>query len=43
MQSMGCNGDTVLAHLIREEAGVLHAITDGGSINPKSAVRLSPH
>ncbi len=38
MQSMGRNGDTVLAHLSREEAEVLHAITDGGSINPKTGL-----
>jgi len=38
LQSMGRNGDTVLAHLTPEEAGVLHAITDGGSINPKTGL-----
>jgi hypothetical protein len=35
---MGRNGDTVLAHLSPAEAQVLHAITDGGSINPKTGL-----
>jgi hypothetical protein len=38
LQSMGRNGDTVLAHLTPAEAQVLHAITDGGSINPKTGL-----
>jgi peptidoglycan hydrolase-like protein with peptidoglycan-binding domain len=38
LQSMGRNGDTVLAHLSPAEAQVLHAITDGGSINPKTGL-----
>jgi peptidoglycan hydrolase-like protein with peptidoglycan-binding domain len=38
LQSMGRKGDTVLAHLSPAEAQVLHAIIDGGSINPKTGL-----
>jgi peptidoglycan hydrolase-like protein with peptidoglycan-binding domain len=38
LQSMGRNGDTVLAHITPEEAQVLHNITDGGLINLKTGL-----
>jgi len=36
LQDMGRRGDTVLAHLTRQEAAFLDRITDGGSINPQT-------
>jgi len=34
LQSMGRGGDTILAHINPQEAMLLDAVTDGGSINP---------
>ena len=34
LQNMGRGGDTILAHINPEEAMLLDAVTDGGSINP---------
>lgn len=34
LQSLGRNGDTILAHITPAEARLLHRETDGGSINP---------
>ncbi len=36
--AMGRNGDTILAHLTPEEAELLHRITDGATINPKTGL-----
>lgn len=38
VRQQGRNGDTVLAHITPEEAQVLHAVTDGGSINPTTGL-----
>ncbi len=38
LQAMGRNGDTVLAHLTPEEARYLHAVTDGGTVNPRTGL-----
>ncbi|PCI38377.1 MAG: hypothetical protein COB46_11445 [Rhodospirillaceae bacterium] len=38
VQSMGRNGDTILAHITPAEAALLHDVTDGGSINPKTGL-----
>jgi hypothetical protein len=38
LEGMGRNGDTVLAHLTRDEAKLLHTVTDGGSINPETGL-----
>ena len=38
LQSMGRNGDTILAHITPAEAQLLHDITDGGSINPETGL-----
>ncbi|MAO54179.1 MAG: hypothetical protein CMM61_00590 [Rhodospirillaceae bacterium] len=38
LQVMGRNGDTVLAHLTPEEARYLHAVTDGGTVNPRTGL-----
>jgi len=38
LQSMGRNGDTIMAHISPAEANLLHNITDGGSINPKTGL-----
>ena len=38
LQSMGRNGDTILAHITPDEAQLLHAITGGGSINPRTGL-----
>ena len=34
LQNFGRNGDDFLAHINRDEAQLLNAVTDGGSINP---------
>ena len=34
LQGMGRGGDTILAHINPQEAMLLNAVTDGGSINP---------
>ena len=38
LQSMGRNGDTILAHINPAEAKLLNDITDGGSINPDTGL-----
>lgn len=38
LQSMGRNGDTILAHLTPGEAQLLDRITDGASINPATGL-----
>ena len=38
LQSMGRNGDTILAHITPAEAQLLHDVTDGGSINPETGL-----
>jgi len=38
LQSMGRNGDTILAHITPAEAQLLHDVTDGGSINPDTGL-----
>jgi peptidoglycan hydrolase-like protein with peptidoglycan-binding domain len=38
LQSMGRNGDTLLAHITPAEAQLLDAVTDGGSINPQTGL-----
>lgn len=38
LQGLGRNGDRVLAHLTQGEAQLLHDITDGASINPKTGL-----
>jgi len=38
LQSMGRNGDTILAHITPAEAQLLDSITDGASINPDTGL-----
>jgi len=38
LQSMGRNGDTILAHISPAEAQLLNDVTDGGSINPQTGL-----
>ncbi|PHS79185.1 MAG: hypothetical protein COB59_03315 [Rhodospirillaceae bacterium] len=38
LQDLGQGGDTVLAHITPAEAQLLHDVTDGGSINPKTGL-----
>jgi len=38
IQSMGRNGDAILAHISPDEALLLDAITDGASVNPHSGL-----
>lgn len=38
LQSLGRNGDTILAHITPAEAELLHRVTDGGSINPITGI-----
>jgi len=38
LQSMGRNGDTLLAHITPAEARLLDTVTDGGSINPQTGL-----
>lgn len=38
LQDLGRNGDEILAHITPEEAQLLHRITDGASINPKTGL-----
>lgn len=43
IQSLGRNGDTLLAHITPEEAQLLDTITDGGSINPATGLMEFHH
>lgn len=43
LQSLGRNGDTLLAHITPEEAQLLDTITDGGSINPATGLMEFHH
>jgi len=38
LQSLGRNGDTILAHITPAEAQLLNDVTDGGSINPDTGL-----
>ena len=38
LQSLGRGGDELLAHITKEEAALLHTVTDGGSINPQTGL-----
>jgi len=38
LQAMGRGGDELLAHITREEAALLHNVTDGATINPRTGL-----
>jgi len=38
LQSLGRGGDELLAHITKEEAALLHTVTDGASVNPKTGL-----
>jgi len=38
LQSLGRNGDTILAHITPAEAQLLNDVTDGGSLNPNTGL-----
>jgi len=38
LQSLGRGGDELLAHITKEEAALLHRVTDGATINPQTGL-----
>ena len=38
LQSLGRGGDELLAHITKEEAALLHNVTDGATINPQTGL-----